>query len=70
MRNALVHLSYHLNLPERVVQEILDRTILRPDDGSDSWHQSALDAVENAVRDNPAHYMDHVSDEPDIEVDG
>jgi hypothetical protein len=69
MKNAIVHMTYQLDLPEPVVKKILDSTMLRPDDGSDAWFQSALGAIETAVCDDPVRYLEHAVDPPDVEVD-
>lgn len=69
IKNALVTMTYRLNIGEDTVRRILDGRMLKPDDGSDGWHESALGAIEAAVRDDPARYVDFITDDPDIEVD-
>jgi hypothetical protein len=69
MKNALVTMTYRLNIGEGTVQKILNSRMLTPDDGSDEWYRSACGAIEAAVLDDPMSYLEFVSDEPDIEVD-
>lgn len=62
--NALVTLTYRLDLPAGQVERIAKR----PDDGSREWCEHATHAVEEWVKDCPADALEHVSDEPDVEV--
>lgn len=69
MKNAIVRMDFRLDLPEAVVAKILERSMVKPDDGSEGWHSSALGAIEAAVSDDPAHYLEYAADEPDVEAD-
>jgi hypothetical protein len=68
MRNALVQMRFSLNLPEKVVQRILERAEVDPDDGHPRSFGDALDAIEQAVKDDPMGYIEY-ADEPDVEAD-
>lgn len=68
MKNAIATVTFHLNIPEARVAQILERSMTQPDDGSDGWHSSACGAVEAAVQDDLQTYLEY-ADEPEVEVD-
>jgi hypothetical protein len=68
MRNALVQMRFNLHLPEKVVKRILEAADVDPDDGNPRSFGNALDAIEEAVKDDPMGYIEY-ADEPDVEAD-
>lgn len=61
--NALVSITFRLDLPESVVERIAG-----PDDGSDGYSEAAGALIEAAIKDDPSGFMEYVGDEPDVEV--
>jgi hypothetical protein len=68
MKNAIATVTFHLNIPESEVAKILGRSMVKPDDGTDAWHESACGAVEAAIQDDLRTYLEYGT-EPDVEVD-
>lgn len=68
MRNALVQVRFNLDIPEKVVQRILEHADVDPNDGHPRSFGDALDAIEEAVKNDPMGYLEY-ADEPDVEAD-
>lgn len=65
MSNALVTMSFRLNISEARIEKWMGR----PDDGSQEWHEEAWGRVEEACKDDPSGLLaDCSTDEPDVEV--
>jgi hypothetical protein len=60
--NALVTVTYRLNIPEERLQKIAEV------EHADSF-EAALEAVDEWVRDNLPYALEYAADEPEVEAD-
>jgi len=58
MSNELVHLNFTLDIPE----EVCEKLIGRPDDGSDDYYQEIAEKLQAAVADEPSRFLEYVTD--------
>ena len=64
--NAIVTVTFKLNVPEKVIEKLMDRT----DDGSEEYHEKSLEKLEEAVGEDFDTYSQYIIDDPDVEADG
>lgn len=62
--NMLVNLDLRLDIPEGVVETIMQGEV---DDNSHGYHARACVAVQSAIDDDPSRYLEYVT-EQEVEV--